>query len=150
MGCNSHIFAEIRHAYRTPKETSSHWSMWGEISECRDYNVYAAMAGVRVDIPKPVAKPRGLPKDVGYEVVEQFKEAGGDYHTPTWLTGKEFIEAIDSVVAAREAQRERAERYWGKGKPLIDPPWRIAKKLIQAMIDEYGELRVRVVIGFDN
>jgi hypothetical protein len=155
MGCNSHMFVEIRHqweAYANIRAGES-WSLWGPLRETRDYNVYGALCGVRADWPKPVAPVRGLPANVGYDVKEIMEKAGADYHHHTWLAPKEFRTALERVIrgrrdAAKVPESTCAKIY--KGGPYIYKPWIAAARVLRAITSVYGEENVRVVMAFDN
>lgn len=150
MGCNSHIYAEIKHSWpvRGTSPAGYSWDMWGEIPESRDYNVYAALAGVRAGWPEPVAEKRGLPQDVGYEVKEEFEKWGCDFHSTTWLTPAEFNEALSRIEKGRSVVDD-SKRIWGSG-PFLHKPWVAARLVINALVEVYGEDNVRLVIAFDN
>lgn len=151
MGCNSHLFIEIKSSwaarFNIPEGYS--WDLWAEIPECRDYNIYGALAGVRANCPSPVVSPRGIPDDIGYRVKEIMDGNEGDFHSHTWLTVLEFISAIDSVDDARKSDEESI-KIWGKNGVFIYKPWIAAKKILGVLSEVYGIENIRIIIAFDN
>ncbi len=120
MGCNSHIFIEVRSRYvtrppdGTPPRVYESWHHWAmDIQESRDYGIYGALAGVRSD-REPVVPVRGLPSDMGYRLTELFKDDMGGFHTPTWLIPSEFREALSNVEQQRRSDYETKELAGGK------------------------------------
>lgn len=148
MGCNSHLFIETRTDV-IRSDVKRWWWLWGEPRESRDYNVYGALAGVRTDFNKPVCEPRGLPDDASFETKDAFEKAGGDFHTPTWLTPAEFTEAMERVEGPRRADPE-SEKYWGKSGEYLGKDWRVLKRLLPILAEVYGPDNVRLIVAFDN
>ena len=93
MGCDIHIFLERR--------VENRWIMVNEINEpqttSRNYQRFAALAGVRGDGPKP----RGIPDDVSESVKLHISDWGGDGHSHSCLGIMEatriFASTDDSV-----------------------------------------------------
>jgi hypothetical protein len=56
MGCDIHLFAE----YETPTDGLAAFAN-GEFDIPRAYNLFAALAGVRIDGRRPLIEPRGVP-----------------------------------------------------------------------------------------
>lgn len=59
----------------------------------RDYELFAILAGVRnyESTFRPIAQPRGIPKDASVPVRRQLE--GPDIHTPSWLKVSELLGA---------------------------------------------------------
>ena len=63
MGCDIHCYLE----YRAQKDETAHWKNFGgRINPGRNYAMFGFLAGVRFEGP-PVAEPRGVPEDCGYQ-----------------------------------------------------------------------------------
>jgi hypothetical protein len=69
MGCDIHMFVEYRD--RTEKKNEEYWySFGGHINPGRDYDLFAALAGVRGGDAKAIFPARGLPTTLGYEAID--------------------------------------------------------------------------------
>ncbi len=128
MGCNSHMYIEYKSKTSIRHEYSC---FFHNRIDSRNYDLYAKMAGVRnYDNIEPIDTPRGLPSDIGHYPYEDYKEYIDDYHSASWLTGEEFIQAVEEVA--------KDDLYWvgiaALVKTLVDNP----------------ELDCRVVFWFDN
>jgi hypothetical protein len=68
MGCDIHLFIEHK------DKRFERWSGFGgKINPGRDYGIFANLCGVRGwNEVEPISEPRGLPKDIGWEVVEEY------------------------------------------------------------------------------
>lgn len=64
MGCDIHMYIE----YRKKGREGQFASLGGRINPGRNYELFAAMAGVRTYERREVMfEPRGLPPDAGYD-----------------------------------------------------------------------------------
>lgn len=84
MGCDIHAMVE--------RKTRDGWEFVAAVHIPRWYRLFGAMAGVRDSDVTPVARPRGLPTDMGLYSEHRFEDIAGD-HTPSWLSTEEFAEA---------------------------------------------------------
>lgn len=87
MGCDIHCYVEYR--TKPPHEGVKQWSDFGgRINPGRHYPLFSALAGVRnYGEITPVAKPRGIPEDIGYSALDDNQlfitdTDGDDYCTP--------------------------------------------------------------------
>lgn len=117
MGCDIHLFAEVkkRKSFWKPKEWANvdKWSKnryyeEGEsdrkyevlledifYSGGRNYNLFAALCGVRSrsfkDKVIPISQPKGTPKDVSKTVKEEIDSWSSDAHSNNWNTLVELL-----------------------------------------------------------
>jgi hypothetical protein len=106
MGCDIHSFAEIRNKQTNKWEkVGDHFSLdefdkkyykkeKGENPfDWRNYSMFAFLAGVRnYDRCEPLSEPRGLPKDISIEVMEEYEKLRYDAHSASFLTLKELLD----------------------------------------------------------
>lgn len=61
------------------------------------YAMFERICGVRGEVEKAIAPPRGLPKDLSVitKIVRDYD--GTDGHSDTWLTGAELQDLVDWV-----------------------------------------------------
>ena len=88
MGCDIHTYAE-------KKSKDGKWELIPtvELFSERNYFLFELLAGVRSYVGlKPIASPRGIPKDVSESTRESCNEWGEDGHTPSWLSLEELLE----------------------------------------------------------
>ena len=141
MGCNSHLTIEVRGLI---EHRPDNWEMWAsDVEECRDYRLYAAMAGVRIGASNivPVAEPRGLPADASEES-ENWHHDHSE-HSETWLTVEEFHEAVRLAQQISDV----------KESTIIYPiakEWAAIGKVLDVLEEVWGVGNVRLVVGFDN
>ena len=129
MGCDIHAYIEEK-TYRT-------WdSFTGELNLDRDYRMFGALAGVRSG-DEPIIEPRGVPDDMSYQLKDDYKEGGGDWHTPSWLSLQEF----GAVITLHDMHDEAFQ------SPL-DPGYRAVLAAMQCL-HKIGR-EVRLVFWFDN
>lgn len=76
------------HAYVEWSPRPGGWYFLGEVVIMRNYLFMGLVAGIR-EIERPVVPPRGLPRDVSFDVENAWDNQQGDAHTPTWLTLEE-------------------------------------------------------------
>lgn len=93
------------------------------INERRHYNLFGLLAGVRNYNIKPIAPPRGFPKDVSKSIIEGYNSWGSDAHSASWLTLAELMNAarshpdlLDDLVAELQ---EYFNRIFPNPAPLI-------------------------------
>ena len=110
MGCDIHLYTE--------KKINGFWNLWhkSHLNKAihhtyvedyyrytgRNYDLFAILANVRNGVGfagivtgggfNPICQPRGLPKDVGYEVQELSEKWDDDGHSHSWLTLRELLE----------------------------------------------------------
>jgi len=95
MGCDIHMYIE----YRKKGREGEFASLGGRINPGRNYELFAAMAGVRTYERREVMfEPRGLPPDAGYEA-----------------TGDNELLAIDGEDDKNVCSRQTAERWVASG-----------------------------------
>ena len=113
MGCDIHMNVE----YRTKVDGTMQW--WdGNLyevnkfhdsypddpkyirvhlnNERRNYTLFGLLAGIRYYGIKPIAPPRGFPKDVSKSIAEEYDSWGSDAHSASWLTLAELMNAARS------------------------------------------------------
>ncbi len=120
MGCDIHAIVEY--------EDLGDMTMFAKVRYLpRNYDVFAAMAGVRNHRRGivPVSSPRGLPPRMDADTREWVEEDCVD-HSHSWLTADEFDEAL------RRADAEHPEYM-----------------AVLAMMRALGPT-ARIVFGFDN
>ena len=65
-------------------------------NERRHYTLFGLLAGIRNYNIKPIAPPRGFPKDVSKSITEEYNSWGSDAHSASWLTLAELMNAARS------------------------------------------------------
>lgn len=65
-------------------------------NERRNYTLFGLLAGVRGQNIKPIASPRGFPKDASKSIAEEYDYWDGDAHSASWLTLAELMNAARS------------------------------------------------------
>lgn len=86
MGCDIHCHVERKNAN----------GKWEKVPNLRPfahrrYGVFGFLAGVRnYSGLTPIAKKRGIPKDVSLEVAEDYKSRSSDAHSASWLSVAEL------------------------------------------------------------
>lgn len=157
MGCDIHAVIERRKTYG---EDYHRWQNAGEPDIGRDYEVFAALAGVRnSDGIEPISPPRGLPGVTGVHVddsgftgdcreqpcyeFEAYYLHGWrqDAHSASWVTLAE-VKAYDaeqmvedsSVITARDADSGRvlstARGVWRGGRDVTAELERVGTRRI--------------------
>lgn len=95
MGCDIHCFIEHQH----PRDT--YWTVFsGEIRGSRDYNLFAALAGVRGAGPTP----KGLPENLSWGAQDAWDEGKSDWHSPTWLTLRDLSDTLSRLPLPRDPE----------------------------------------------
>jgi hypothetical protein len=114
-------------------------------AQCRNYDLFARLAGVRGDGPEP----RGLPDDASELVRMEFPADHGDYHSHSWTTAREWVEAC----LASEDDPAKLFLEANKDDPRVKDPYAHYLDL-DIMEDEEDEEwkadSYRVVFCFDN
>ena len=129
MGCDIHTVFE----YKGRWDYLNQWdSFGGELSLTRDYDMFGVLAGVRRG--GAVIDPRGYPVDMDYQAKEMRDKWSSDGHTPSYLSGTEYLSACVEY-----------EARCGKEPPL---PYR----LLEALINECDKdnCDCRLIFVFDN
>lgn len=92
-------------------------------NERRNYTLFGLLAGIRNYGIKPIAPPRGFPKDVSKSITEGYNSWGSDAHSASWLTLAELMNAarshpdlLDDLVAELQ---EYFNRIFPNPAPLI-------------------------------
>ncbi len=92
-------------------------------NERRNYTLFGLLAGIRNYDIKPIAPPRGFPKDVSKSITEGYNSWGSDAHSASWLTLAELMNAarshpdlLDDLVAELQ---EYFNRIFPNPAPLI-------------------------------
>lgn len=138
MGCDIHLSIEYK-PYKTTSGQTTSWYCWGEdIIRVRDYFMFGYLGGVQnpLEAIHPIVLPRGIPKDIGYQVKERIENYGTDGHTHTWLFTKEFIMAC--IL--------RQINFGGQ----ISKEWIVLRDTLKLLTKHYGERNIRLIIFFDN
>lgn len=133
MGCDIHWFNEVRR--------DGKWIMTGEVRVSRHYDLFGALAGVRMPHLAHIP-PRGLPDDVSNGVKEMSDLYGFDGHSHTYLSLKEVARAIAQVTD--DPDKYECGTIWGKDSLL---------SVMRERAEVYGDddsSNVRAVFWFDN
>lgn len=136
MGCDIHAFIEERND-RKPEW----WVQRASLFIWRDYGMFGALAGVRVDDIEYV-EPRGLPDKLDWGTKEQAEKWKDDGHSWSWLNADEIRQA-----------RDRYFEYADREGFVIDGHRR---RQFNAIVDFMNALadgdptRCRMVFWFDN
>lgn len=130
MGCDIHLFIEKKteagweHCSAPP--TWNHWEMrheerregeWefnGNWYSGRNYEMFALLAGVRNSHDqKPIAEPRGMPRNASLAVRRESKEWGSDGHSHSHLTLAELEAGLQGAMI----------RFGGRMPPSTYEAW---------------------------
>ena len=111
MGCDIHPHIEVKINGFWQHHSCPHFK--------RDYRLFAKLANVRNDGSiKPIALPRGLPKDISEVTTIEAKFWGRDGHSHSWINAEEIREAYlfhvkpsDDVLDGMTAEQQR-EYHW--------------------------------------
>lgn len=101
MGCDIHVHVEVK--------INNEWHHYSAPSVDRWYWLFGAMAGVRSAEVKPVAWPKGFPKDASLITRLEYARESRDAHTPSWLNGKEVLKLIEKIDKKINDDREENE-----------------------------------------
>ncbi len=125
----------------------------------RDYDYFAALAGVRGDI-EPVIEPRGIPKDACQEYLDMVERFDCDGHTHSWLTFNEMLNGgvFDEVnyiyEEIDEAYREILDNFWFAGIPKTEyrNDYKFYEDAMKRHLDAFSKHLddVRMCFFFDN
>jgi hypothetical protein len=84
MGCDIHLHVEIK--------IDGVWEHYAHPNISRNYALFARMAGVRGnDYIKPIALPKGTPKDMTKVTRLDFEAWGADAHSASWLGLRDIV-----------------------------------------------------------
>ncbi len=151
MGCDIHVVIEKKFGdkwigleelrprpyYRFDLELQKH--IGPEFSICRgrerNYDLFAALAGVRGDGPEP----KGLPDDAS-ELSSAVLGGDGDCHSHSWCTLDEYVENLLATVGSP------AEIFLADKHPAVVDPYKYYFNMYAPDEDE----EYRVVFAFDN
>lgn len=87
MGCDMHAHVEIK--------VKGQWHHYSFPQVRRDYNMFAALAGVRAEGEdvKPIAADRGIPEDATFTTRFDYEVCwGGAAHSASWISDRECLE----------------------------------------------------------
>lgn len=91
MGTDIHLSIEYK--------KNDDWFLYArDVEAPRRYDIFNCLAGVRDTTAKHIA-PRGLPKNVSYEVGASFERWGVDAHTASYLSLSELQDVISDLIA---------------------------------------------------
>jgi hypothetical protein len=146
MGCDIHLFVEHEaydweKVYRPVKDERG-WVENYYGYEGRNYDLFAILAGVRRDEPKPIAEPRGLPEDVSADVKRASEEWDSDGHTHSWYSLAELLAFDWDKPFTAEERWVDATAYdsWDKkGYPPSSCGW--ASHSLALTEGEYADLK---------
>lgn len=130
MGCDIHMFAEVRSAktgkWKFQKKAFKYVNWNGETVKTdspyqgQNYALFAILADVRnYDGFVPIDKPRGIPFTASKRYHKMVEKWDGDGHGASWFTVKELLDFDwDRMVARRGiVTKEEFRRIGGKGVP---------------------------------
>lgn len=166
MGADIHIYAERRlkdgswsylrgydahnrRTYDDKPEKQSYGNLLFSRARSRDYGFFADLAGVR----GPGPAPKGLPDDVSPLVAEESELYGGDGHSHSWYSAKEFVPIFMKHHLTNE---ERAEivthKLEGSGTSLTHHVlnWYLGIDVPYGKDDKPDPSAIRFVFWFDN
>jgi len=78
--------------YRDRSSSNAGFVAYWELRS-RNYELFAALAGVRGDGPEP----RDLPQDVSEYVQAEYEGWGADAHSASWYSAKEFLQIYANI-----------------------------------------------------
>lgn len=161
MGCDIHLFAEIRkngkweqagsmvkNEYYWPEEDTGNYLgnkklVRERFYRGRNYQLFGVLAGVRSDGP-PIVEQRGFPKDASKETKSYHKSWEGDAHSESWLNLKELLEwAYGGDFSKKSVNKfEKIDGYFAETT--------LSKLLKLATSPDVKPEDVRIVFWFDN
>lgn len=139
MGADIHLFVEYRkskdsdwiadtsngfihyHEYPDNQEEAEIYEL-NHFYIGRNYELFGAMAGVRCHRTR-LFWPKGLPKGLSTDIAHTYQLGKEDYHTPSWLTPKQFQTCLLKVK-------------WGR-MPPSDSPWYLDPWVLLDRIEEH-------------
>jgi len=140
MGCDIHLLIEAR-----DKEKNQWVGVSGQLGLGRNYEAFAALAGVRGDGPDP----EGTPEDISQTGEYYVRSWNSDGHSHSHLAIKEFCKRwmlVDEPDQVAELIRQEIERVAGYSSATA---WvREYERLFGYYMDDSDEYRV--VFWFDN
>ena len=93
MGCDIHAHVEIKYA--------GNWMHYANPRINRWYDLFSLMANVRNEeighagYIRPIAQPRGIPRDATPTTKLCAKEYGADGHSHSWLSSEEVAKVVE-------------------------------------------------------
>lgn len=139
MGCDIHLYVERqkkdgtwvrvpdskgpKHPYYDPNADERHKEYFDkpEWNTGRDYMLFARLAGVRRNV-KPIAEPKGVPSDMSKSTAKDWKQGQGDWHTASYLSAKELLDAKDEPWQFRHCLSMKLyKEYMANGKTELPP-----------------------------
>ena len=126
MGCDIHAWIEVVDRKR------SYTCAIARVYLDRDYRMFERLCGVRGNVKRALAPPRGLPDQLSSWCAGDVEEWHSDGHSHSWLSAAEFKKAVRGVQHAG----------W-----FVDASDKAAVAML-ACLAEQGE--ARIVFFFDN
>jgi hypothetical protein len=111
MGCDIHVYLE----YKNSDSMSDRWCGTPRLHIPRYYGLFATMAGVRsYDAQVEIFKPKGIPKDISYETLEDF----------TLKIVDQECDYCEGKTTRRRAEEyiQYGEAYWNEEKHRVTHP----------------------------
>lgn len=105
MGCDIHLHIEVK--------INDKWQHYGIPNIWRNYTLFEKLAGVRGDMDKAIAEPRGIPKNATTLTRYDYERWDCDAHTPSWISAKEIY----------EIQKFAKEQHWPKAQNSVWNSW---------------------------
>lgn len=160
MGCDIHLFAEIRkdgvweaagdsvknewYDHKDKETPDNQKYVREEFYSSRHYELFGILAGVRYTGFKPIVEPRGTPKDVSLEVKSHLDYWTSDGHTHSWLTLKEILEYMWSPRGKKDIKSLGPNSFFDGTDCTV-------AKLTKLALDPHLKPEdIRVVLFFDN
>ncbi len=84
MSCDIHLHAEVK--------INGTWHHYAQPECYQYYPLFEKMAGVRGDVAKAIAAPRGLPDDASVVTKFDAEKWGEDGHSHSWLSATEIAQ----------------------------------------------------------
>jgi len=150
MGCDIHCYIEVN---VEPFEEAGYkqWNLFVDprkpIFDGRSYSIFGFLANVRNYSQSPViSQPKGLPRDLSFDVIGIREYTGLDGHSDSFLTLKELLDYdYDQVIWNRriegEGTYESLREFLGQ--------WYFDQLDYLKTLDDDPE-NVRIVFWFDN
>lgn len=92
MGCDIHAHIEVK--------INGKWEHYSCPPFIRCYALFERICGVRGEVEKAFAPPRGLPNDLNIVTQVCYNKQHRDAHSMTWLSKDEFCELITYAETA--------------------------------------------------
>lgn len=146
MGTDCHMYLE--------KKTRKGWKMLKEIDIGRNYTLFGLLAGVRDGSIKPIAHPKGLPKDLSktlYDAKKAFDQSKPGWDELPWLGEHSFsylyLHEIANYKKYRPYHKDICSCYgYNKKDNLVYIHRDLAEIVMELMMCN----KSRIVFGFDS